>query len=83
MGNLFCPKTCPRFWFLSFNPILSSCPNNGPEKNLSRETCLDLELRNKKNLSVSLFFIDRLPRPVSNLVVCLTMSLLAEPFCKF
>ena len=53
-------KNMSKDMFPVLNTVLSSCFEQGPEKSLFRETCLDLELRNKKNLSVSLFFVDRL-----------------------
>ena len=60
-------KNLSEVLFPVFFPVLSSCLKHGPEKSLFRETCLDFEFRNKKNLSVSLFFRDRLPSPVPNL----------------
>ena len=41
LSTLYCLETCQRFSSLSFLPVLSSCPNNDPEKkpvyrNLSR-----------------------------------------------
>ena len=41
-----CP-VCQGFCFLSFNPFPHTCLKNSPEKSLSREACLDLELMNK------------------------------------
>ena len=34
---------------------MPSCLNEGPEKSLSTETCLDLELRNKKPDNLPVF----------------------------
>jgi hypothetical protein len=40
---------------LSFNPFLHSYLKNGPEKSLSRETCLDLKLRNNQPVRKPVF----------------------------
>ena len=49
--------------FLYFNPVLPPCLKNGSIKSLFRETCLDLEVRNKKPVRQPDFFVDRLPSP--------------------
>ena len=53
--NLFCWKTWHRTCFRSYNSVLPSCLKYGPEKSLSRETCLNLELKNKKPVFQSVF----------------------------
>ena len=53
--TLFNLKTCFITCFLSFNPVLPFCLKSGPEIGLSRDTCEDLEVRNKKSLSVNLY----------------------------
>jgi hypothetical protein len=55
LDTLFCLKTCQRLNFLSLNPRLSSCFKQGPEKSLSRETSLDLKLRNEKPVRKPVF----------------------------
>ena len=66
LSNLSSLKNCYRVCLLSLQPVLLPVWNSSLKKPCP-VTCLDFEL---KNLSLSLFFEDRLPRPAKNPIFC-------------
>ena len=66
LGHPVLSKNLSEILFLVFFTYFAFLSKKQPRKSLSRETCLDLELRNKKLVCQSvLFFIDRLARPAA------------------
>jgi len=65
-GHPVLSKNLSEILFLVFFTYFAFLSKQQPRKSLSWETCLDLELRNKKPVCQSvLFFIDRLARPAA------------------